>query len=156
MPEAQANLGMLYLRGVGCERNFIEAARWCRMAADGGDAGGALGIGLVFEHGLGVPADCAEAARRYRLAADRGSDSASTALGLLHIDGRGVARDPVAARILLVGVNAQRGNSFAQAGLKQLRRLAGSDAAVPLSHVIIGEAGLTVPGGAAMSRERPA
>ena len=54
--------------------------------------------------------------------------AAATALGLLHIDGRGVDRDPVTARILLVGP-ARRGNGFAQAGLKRLRLLAGADAA---------------------------
>jgi TPR repeat protein len=117
---AQANLGMFYLRGVGCAQNFAEAERWCRYAALQRDPGGALGLGIIYEHGLGVTADLAEAARWYRISADQGNDAAATALGLLFLDGRGVGQDLQKAQRLLLGP-ATRGNPFACKGLARLR-----------------------------------
>lgn len=117
---AQANLGMLHMRGIGCARDFSEAERWCRFAALQGDAGGALGLGILYEHGLGVEVDPAEAARWYRIAADQGNDVAATALGLLMLEGRGVNQDLAKAQRLLVGP-AMRGNDFAKRGLAKLR-----------------------------------
>ena len=35
---AQANLGIMYLKGDGVEQNYVEAGKWLRKAADQGDA----------------------------------------------------------------------------------------------------------------------
>lgn len=116
---AQAHLGMLTLRGVGCVQDFAAAAVWFERAAAKGDAGGNLGLGLLLEHGLGRAADPLEAAIHYSRAATAGNDAASTALGLMHLDGR-IGRDLVKAERLLAGP-AARGNLFAERGLQKLR-----------------------------------
>lgn len=120
LARAQANVGMLYMRGIGCAQDFAAAERWCRYAALQNDPGGALGLGILYEHGLGVASDLAEAARWYRIAADLGNDAAATALGLLFLDGRGVTQDVHKAQRLLLGP-AARGNPFARKGLARLR-----------------------------------
>ena len=116
---AQAHLGMLTLRGVGCAQDFSAAACWFGRAAAQGDSGGDLGLGLLLEHGLGRAADPVEAACHYARAAEAGNDAAATALGLMHLDGR-LGRDLVKAERLLVGP-AARGNPFAERGLQKLR-----------------------------------
>ncbi len=121
---AQAHLGMLLLRGVGCVQDFAAATIWFRRADDqqaddviGG--GGALGLGLILEHGLGCAADPARAALYYERATKAGNDAAATALALMHLNGR-VEADLAQAERLLIGP-AARGNAFAQHGLQRLR-----------------------------------
>lgn len=116
---AQAHLGMLTLRGIGCTQDFAASACWFERAAAQGDSGGDLGLGLLFEHGLGRAADPVEAACHYKRAAEAGNDAAATALGLMHLDGR-IGRDLVKAERLLAGP-AARGNPFAERGLQKLR-----------------------------------
>lgn len=116
---AQANLGMFYLRGIGCQRNVQQAAQWFRRAAKQNESVGALGLGLLHEHGFGMARDPVEAARWYGISAALRNDAAATALGLLHLDGLGVDRDLVKARRLLMGP-ASRGDALAKKGLKEI------------------------------------
>jgi TPR repeat protein len=129
---AQANLGMLFLRAVGCGQDFAAAESWFRRAADQNDPGGALGLGLIFEHGFGRAPDTTEAARWYAIAAEVGNDAAATALGILHLNGAindgGMARDLAKAERLLRGP-AARGNPFAQKALQSLRSASPTTAA---------------------------
>jgi len=102
---AQYNLGILYHEGHGVPRDFNEAVRWFRLAAEQGAAPGASDAQFLlawsYEEGAGVPKDYKEAARWYRQAADHGQPFAQTNLGLAYVNGRGVERDPAEAAELL-------------------------------------------------------
>src|ERR1035438_1730651 len=73
---AQYNLGTLYHDGRGVPKDFNEAVRWFRLAAEQGTAPGASDgqvlLALSYQEGEGVPKDYKEAARWYRQAADHG------------------------------------------------------------------------------------
>lgn len=60
--EAQYNLGLIHLKGMGgVERNPSEAARWFEMGALNGDAESQYQIGMLYLKGNGVEADSAKA-----------------------------------------------------------------------------------------------
>lgn len=52
--EAQYNLGLLYLKGLGVTKDPAEAFRWFHLAADQGQADAQFQVGLMREKGVGV------------------------------------------------------------------------------------------------------
>ena len=58
--EAQYNLGLLYLKGLGVAKDPAEAFRWLRLAADQGQANAQFQVGMMREKGVGVPQDYAQ------------------------------------------------------------------------------------------------
>jgi len=52
----------MYQFGEGVPKDFSEAARWYRKAADQGDAKAQVDLGYLYNHGSGVPEDLGEAA----------------------------------------------------------------------------------------------
>lgn len=76
-PDAQIAMGrMSYLGDVGIPKNFVEAARWFRLGANGGSAAGQMGMGQIYSLGHGVPLDMKEAVRWFRRAAAQGYQNA--------------------------------------------------------------------------------
>jgi TPR repeat protein len=61
-------------------RNYTEAMRWYRMAADQGNDLGQYNIGNLYANGLGVPRDLGQARQWWRKAAASGNDAAKQAL----------------------------------------------------------------------------
>ena len=55
------------------EKDYPEAVRLFRLAADVGNNEGLRRLGLMYENGHGVEKDSKEAVRRYRLAANAGN-----------------------------------------------------------------------------------
>src|SRR5262249_30172027 len=65
-PWAHFYLGMCYANGLGVEQSFRKAAKFYRIAAEGGDSGGANNLAALYEYGRGVKrsARCAAVWRR--------------------------------------------------------------------------------------------
>jgi TPR repeat protein len=80
-------------RAYHADRNYTEAMRFYRQAADSGITGGFNNMGLMYMAGLGVPKDYSEAERLYRKAAEAGNTNATVNLGRLYVQGFGVAKD---------------------------------------------------------------
>ncbi|HCN07703.1 MAG TPA: hypothetical protein DIT01_07195, partial [Lentisphaeria bacterium] len=66
-----------------------EAVKWCRKAAEQGDAAAQLNLGKMYATGLGVPEDDAEAFKWFRKAAEQGYADAQYHLGLMYANGEG-------------------------------------------------------------------
>jgi TPR repeat protein len=98
---AQNNLGLMYDNGNGVPKDYAEAVKWYRLAADQGLAAAQLRLGLMYDNGDGVPKDSAEAVKWYRLAADQGYATAQFALGAMYWMGKGVPEDLVQAHVWL-------------------------------------------------------
>jgi TPR repeat protein len=87
--QAQFQLGLAYDGGRGVLRDFEEAQKWYRRAAEGGHAEAQNSLGSMlqedgrFEQAIGW----------YEKAAAQGHASATNSLGLLHDLGRGVPQD---------------------------------------------------------------
>src|SRR5205085_11234526 len=77
----------------GLPKDFSEAARWYRKAADQGYAEAQSYLGYMYVHGEGVPQDYTEGVGWYRKAADQGHARAESALGYAYSTGEGVPLD---------------------------------------------------------------
>ena len=73
---AQYYLGRMYHHGDGVLRDVGMAARWYKLAAEGGHYLARLQLGHMFKTGEGVPKDGNEAAKWYGLAAEQGQAKA--------------------------------------------------------------------------------
>jgi TPR repeat protein len=111
-------VGLGYYKGLGgLTRDYHEAVRLWRFAADQGLAEAQARLGRMHRKGLGgLPKDDHEAVRLFRLAADRGNASAQCNLGFMYANGRGVAKDErEAARLYKLA--ADQGDAIAQTNL---------------------------------------
>jgi TPR repeat protein len=67
---AQSNLGYMYGKGEGVEKDAVQAVSWFRKAAVQGVAEAQNNLGSMYNKGEGVQQNSQEAARWFRMAAD--------------------------------------------------------------------------------------
>ena len=96
-PGAQYKAGERYFLGKDLPKDYAEAAKWYRKAADRGYAPAQVMLGALLENGQGVTKDEVEAVKWFRKAADQGQSVAQVNLGLLLHEGAGVAQNDVEA-----------------------------------------------------------
>ncbi len=112
-PQAQIDLGLLYAKGIGVEKDYAAAMQWFQRAA-AQDAPRALFlVGLMYERGFGVPRNYDTALAWYRRAAAKDAPLAELALARFYGQGLGVERDPAQRAAWLLRA-ANQGNPQAQ------------------------------------------
>lgn len=105
----------------GVTRDYVEAARLLRLAADQGHARAQTQLGYMYATGSGVTANDAEAVRLYRLSVAQGEMFGLYSLGVMYRDGRAVTRDDTeAARLFRLA--ADQGLAPAQSALGSMYR----------------------------------
>jgi len=82
--------GEKYFKGQGVSRDYAEALRWYRKAADLGNAAACGRIGVMYYTGDGVRQDYDEALRWLRKSAELGSPEAAGTVGWMYEHGTGV------------------------------------------------------------------
>jgi TPR repeat protein len=91
---AQIDLGILYFRGRGVERDLVQARAWLEKAAAKDDPYALYALGRAMEDSQGAAlADPVRAADLYRRAAELGHPLAALRYGLALMDGIGVKKD---------------------------------------------------------------
>ena len=80
-------------RGQRCAPGHCRADRWCRKAAEQGDANAQHALGFSYAHGQGVPQDYAESIRWYRKAAEQDDRKAQIILSVMYYRGQGAPQD---------------------------------------------------------------
>jgi len=81
--DAQFSLGLRYGNAVGEARDFAQAVRWYRKAADQDCVLAQYNLGVMFARGQGVPQDDASSAGWIRKAAEGGDAGGQYDLGVL-------------------------------------------------------------------------
>ena len=98
------------------KKNYEEAVRLFRIAAEGGNPVGQEGLGFCYEKGYGVPQSYTQAEKWYRLAAEQGYAKAQYNLGVCYLHGRGVVQSySIAVKWFLLA--AEQGDDWAQNNL---------------------------------------
>ena len=87
----------MYFRGEGVTRNYSQAAKWFRVAAERGYAPAQENFAWMSYSGSGLPLDYAEAAKWTLAAAEQGFTRAQLDLAYLYEKGKGVPLDYVSA-----------------------------------------------------------
>ena len=70
---AQVNVGNLYAKGLGVEKNLNEAFRWLNMAAEKGDINAQNSIGEMYLLGNGLLKDITKADMWFTIASNNGN-----------------------------------------------------------------------------------
>jgi TPR repeat protein len=92
-PEAQLNLGIVYMNGHGVAQSDKEAVQWWLKSAEQGNAMAQNNLGYFYWSGRGVPKSYKEALKWYRKAAFEGNANAQSNLGLAYENGQGVVQN---------------------------------------------------------------
>jgi len=82
-PVAQGMLGQMYFKGIGVNRDSVQAAEWYRKAAEQGLAVAQNCLGVLYQKGEGIEKDYAKAVEWYRKAAAQGDEVAINNLRIL-------------------------------------------------------------------------
>ena len=84
--DAQKNYieGEKYFYGRGVNKDYSEALKWYRKAAEMGHASGQNTLGYMYKNGLGVAKDYAEAFKWYKMSAEQGYDAGQNNLGYMY------------------------------------------------------------------------
>ena len=91
---SQYELGVAFDFGkLGLEKNYTEAVKWFRKAAEQNNAAAQDNLGQCYAAGEGVEQDYAGAAKWYRKAAEQNDNSAQYDLGLCYANGEGVSKN---------------------------------------------------------------
>lgn len=69
-------MGVSYNFGMGVERNYTEAVKWFRMAAEQGNPDAQAYMGHAYAYGQGVKKNSAEALRWFQAACAQGMEQA--------------------------------------------------------------------------------
>ena len=120
--EAARDAGLAYYYGRGTPIDKVQAARWFRVAAEGGDDDAITLYAIQLFKGDGVPKNLPEAVRWLNIGADKGGPVATSMLAAFYEDGEGVPKDPAKA-LALYERAAAKGYRVAQyqAGITYLR-----------------------------------
>lgn len=97
IPEAQSELGRMYLIGDGVAQDSAKAVEWYQKAVAQGYAHAQFSLGASYAHGQGVPKDAAKAVELWQKSAAQGHTSAQSALGNAYAKGEGVPKDAAKA-----------------------------------------------------------
>ena len=92
-PEAQLNVGYLYLHGRAAPQNEELAAHWFQRSAAKGNRTAQYELGVLTEEGRGVPRSNREAAELFLSAAKKGDVNAQVKIGRAYERGSGISRD---------------------------------------------------------------
>ena len=108
--EAQFRVAEAYYRGEGVRRNYSEALKWLRAAAEQGHAGAQYQLGYLHQHGPAiVNKDDKQAFAWYLKAAEQGHVSAQTKVSMMYRRGKGVEKNPEQARKWSMAVLKSKG-----------------------------------------------
>src|SRR6202050_2291495 len=91
-PEAQYDLGLLYAKGLGVQRDLQVAQQWYEAAAAQGNAQGEYSLGPMSGQGWGIPGNEASTLRWMEMANGSNNDNQDDP-GWLAIEGYGTATD---------------------------------------------------------------
>lgn len=88
-PQAQYDLGVMYFKGIGAEKNPAIAYRWFYMAANQGHPPAQNALAVMLSRGIGVSQNNSEAYIWFMKAAEQGFADSQYNLGLLLSQGKG-------------------------------------------------------------------
>lgn len=95
--ESEYQVGLRYYNGEGLPKDFGEAVKWFRKAAEQNVAMAQFKLGTSYDFGEGVAKDDVEAVKWHRKAAEQNVAMAQANLGACYGLGKGVAKDEVEA-----------------------------------------------------------
>jgi len=98
----------MYALGKGVPKDYSEAVKWYKLAANQGHAIAQYKMGISYDMGHGIPQNYKEAMKWYELAANQKVPQAQYNLGLMYGDGDGVPKNYILA-FMWINLAASKG-----------------------------------------------
>ena len=114
--KAQYNLGLLYAKGLGVEKNLKTAFIWYKRAAANGNTDAMYNLGIMYDKGRVIYRSTKDATKWWQKAAELGNASAQFNIAVEYAYGRNLGKD-VDKAIMWWKKSAQQGNKDARAAL---------------------------------------
>lgn len=114
--KAQYNLGLLYAKGLGVEKNLKTAFIWYKRAAANGNTDAMYNLGLMYDKGRVIYRSTKDATKWWEKAAELGNAAAQFNIGVEYAYGRNLGKN-VDKAIMWWKKSAQQGNKNARAAL---------------------------------------
>jgi TPR repeat protein len=89
----------MFANGQGLPKDYSEAMKWYRKAADQDNADAQHNLGFIYDNGQGVPQNHAEALKWYHKAADSGHVRSQHILGVIYTYGPSANVRPTATNV---------------------------------------------------------
>jgi TPR repeat protein len=96
-PDAQYNLGQIYLNGLGRQKDTEKAFYWHSLSAEKGNQDASIQIALAYLQGQGISKDSTMGVKMLKDLAVKGNARAQSSLGIAYANGDGVVKDGVVA-----------------------------------------------------------
>jgi TPR repeat protein len=112
----QFELATLFHEGVGTVSDDVEAAIWCRKAAEQGHIHAIRTLATCLEIGAGVEPDLTEMVSWLRRAAEKDDSECQFRLGVCYLEGKGVTKDQAQAEFWTKKA-ADQGHPIAQSNM---------------------------------------
>jgi len=92
--DAQYALGESYYNGVGVKQDYLEAAKWYKLAGNQGNFNALFKLGMMYKKGEGVERNPLESFKLLALVAYYGNDATAQFLtGMSYLDGKVIAQN---------------------------------------------------------------
>ncbi len=114
--KAQYNLGILYQKGLGVEKNPKTAFIWYKRASANGNTDAMYNLAIMYNKGRVIYRSPKDAVKWWRKAAELGNADAQFNLGVEYFYGRKIGKD-VPKAIMWWKKSAQQGHKSARAAL---------------------------------------
>jgi TPR repeat protein len=90
---AISNLGFMYVKGIGIEKNEEDGVKWYRKAAELGHLTSQFNLGVIYAKGRGVEQNYIESLKWYKMAAEQGDSTAQATVGMMFAKGIGCEKN---------------------------------------------------------------
>ncbi len=116
--DAQYNLGILYQKGLGVEKNIKAAFVWYKRASANGHTDAMYNLGIMYNKGRVIYRSPKDATKWWKKAAELGNAEAQFNIGVEYFYGRSLGKD-VPQALVWWEKSAGQGNQSARAALYQ-------------------------------------
>lgn len=116
--DAQYNLGILYQRGLGVEKNPKTAFIWYKRASSNGHTDAMYNLGIMYNKGRVVYRSPKDATKWWKKSAELGNAEAQFNIGVEYFYGRNLGKD-IEKAIMWWKKSAKQGNQSSRAALYQ-------------------------------------
>ena len=116
--DAQYNLGILYQRGLGVEKNPKNAFIWYKRASANGHTDAMYNLGIMYNKGRVVYRSPKDAIKWWKKSAELGNAEAQFNIAVEYFYGRNLGKD-IPKALMWWKKSAQQGNKSARAALYQ-------------------------------------
>lgn len=114
--DAQYNLGILYQKGLGVEKNIKTAFIWYKRASANGHTDAMYNLGIMYNKGRVVYRSPKDAIKWWKKAAELGNDAAQFNIAVEYFYGRSLGKD-VPKALFWWKKSARQGNKDSRAAL---------------------------------------